>query len=84
MDKLEKINKWIGSMSYYNAAEGSSYTREGSARNNFKDEIAKEVKKWGITEEEFLKLYNSCGRQLTSSSDFTYPLRIRKAFSDSE
>ena len=84
MDRHEKIKEWIGTMSYYNAAEGSSYTREGSARNKFKDDMAEEVKTWDITEEEFIDMYNKHNRQLTSYSCFVYPLSVRKAFKETE
>ena len=77
--KKDKVNEWIGRMSCFNAAE-RSWTSEGSARMKFRDEIANEVKTWEITEDEFLDLYNQCCRQLTTSSDFTYFLRLNKAF----
>lgn len=83
MTKQEKLNKWIGQMSYYNAAEGS-YSSEASARKAFKDAIAEEVKTWDITKDEFLELYNNCNRQLTTYSDFTYPLSLKKVFKESE
>jgi hypothetical protein len=83
MTKQERVQSWIGTMSYYNAAEGN-YSSEASARKDFKDTMASEVKTWGITKSDFLNLYNSCSKHLTVASDFTYPLCKREAFTDSE
>lgn len=79
--KLKKINDWIGTMSYFNAAEGS-WTSEATQRREFKDAVAEEVKKWDITEDQFKDLYDQCSRQLTTVSDFLHDVRSRKGFKE--
>jgi hypothetical protein len=64
------FEKLIGKMSYYNAAEGSSYSREGGARSSLKNDLkltATTMINYGFTREE-LKLISR--GSLTSESDY--------------
>ena len=71
----EDMQKAIGEMSYFNAAEGN-WGRESSARNKLKNDTAQKAIDAGLSYEEFKELYNSCEKWLTSFSDFGYSYRI--------
>ena len=76
MSKLttEKVNlfkKFIGTMSYYNAAEGN-YSSEGIERRQFKQHVKETIHQWydeGVTYKELKELYDAT-RALTNEWEF--------------
>jgi hypothetical protein len=71
----DDLQKAIGEMSYFNAAEGN-WGSEASARNRLKNDTAQKAIDAGLSYEQFKELYNSCEKCLTSFSDFGYSYRI--------
>lgn len=71
----EEMQRAIGQMSYYNAAEGS-WSKEASTRNAFRKDIAQRAIDSGLSYEQFEELYNSCDSLLTNFSDFGYSYKI--------
>ena len=71
----EDMQKAIGEMSYFNAAEGN-WSSEASARNKLKNDTAQKAIDAGLSYEEFKELYNSCEKWLTNFSDFGYSYKV--------
>lgn len=65
----DEMQKAIGKMSYYNAAEGS-WSSEASARSAHREATAQKAIDAGLSYEQFEELYNSCSRELTTFADF--------------
>lgn len=65
-----KLQEFINTISYYNAAEAPQYGKEATERNAAKKEIFDEISSWGLTETEFIALYSECDKGLTRYSEF--------------
>ena len=65
-----KLQEFINTISYYNAAESPQYGKEATERNAAKKEIFDTISSWNITEAEFKALYDECNKGLTTYSEF--------------
>ena len=69
--KIEVLNKFIDEMSYYNAAEGSNWSKESTTRSALKSKMYDTLNRWlrnGLDIND-LKEFHSNNRQLTTLSD---------------
>lgn len=72
-ENKKKLQEIVNTFSYYNAAESPQYGNEASERNKAKKRAFDEIKSWGLSQEEFEKLYYSLdSRGLTRVTEFTY------------
>lgn len=65
-----KLQEFINTISYYNAAEAPQYGKEATERNAAKKEIFDTISSWNLTDSEFKALYDECNSGLTRYSEF--------------
>ena len=53
-----ELQSFILTISSFNAAEGSSWSSERSARRGFKSKMIDTISSWNVTKEEFEAAYN--------------------------
>ena len=82
MNQLEKLQNFIGKISYFNAAEPPQYYSQGETKMRLKvcEEIREEIESWKLKREEFVTLYAECDRGLTSITDFTSDYMVGVTF----
>lgn len=69
----KKLQEIVNTFSYYNAAESPQYGNEASERNKAKKEAFEQIRSWGLSQEDFEKLYYSLdNRGLTRVTELTY------------